>query len=480
MKKLKLGNSRLNLLVLCFATACLFSANAQTTWYVSPDGPGEGTAGWADATNSLPGAISKAAGGDTVLVSNGVYVSTGMMGNRSMLNITKAIVVKSIAGKEETVLDGNAPAKENTVVFLGHPDAVLDGFTVKGGLAVSGSQSERRGGGIKISGGGTVKNCLITENSAGRHDSFGGAGGGIHVVAGSAALIENCIVSHNVTDIDTEGGSAGGNGGGIHIDGSEDGEHAVLVKNCRIINNLTGGIGGGIWAKRGLILTCLISGNSAPSTEQNKGLAGGLYLTETAEARNCVVSANYAYLHASAARLHNGGILRNSLIKNNGSAAGAAIYIEKDAEVQNCTVVCNITTNGVAGGMQVTGGGGEILLDNNIIWLNDTLSYASSNYSRGSGNVIAKNNCVGSTATDFDYGNPALGNISADPLFVDDAGDYALQALSPCVNAGNLAVSAWMFTGTDMKGHRRLDKVSALVDMGCYEYVPVITIFQIR
>lgn len=451
---------------------------AQTTWYVATNGVGGGLGGWAEATNSLPGAIRAAAGGDTVLVSNGVYISTGAMGNRAMLNITNGITVRSLGGCGETVLDGNAPAVENRVVHLGHPAAVLEGFTITRGLAVGGSQAFRYGGGVIITNGGALRDCLITGNAAGRTNSVGGRGGGVYVCSASAALISDCIISNNVTDTDALGGSTGGTGGGVCIDGSDDGEHAVEIANSRIIHNLCGGAqGGGLYAARGVFTGCLIAWNQAPSTALHCGFAGGMTLSATAEARNCVIASNYAY-KVSGVRMYYGGLLRNCLIEGNSSDTEPAIYFSQNGGMQNCTAVNNINSNGLTGGIQITQTGGLISLENNIIWMNHAPNGTYSNYYRGSGTVTASNNCIGSTSGDFHLDDPAYGNINTPPLFVDEVGDYRLQAPSPCINAGY--THPWMQGAVDLAGHRRLDWVAGVVDMGCYEYAPPGTLIQSR
>jgi hypothetical protein len=58
------------------------------------------------------------------------------------------------------------------------------------------------------------------------------------------------------------------------------------------------------------------------------------------------------------------------------------------------------------------------------------------------------------------------GNISSDPLFVNAAaGNYRLQASSPCINTGTN--ESWMTGATDLDGTPRI--VGGTVDMGAYE-----------
>jgi hypothetical protein len=80
----------------------------------------------------------------------------------------------------------------------------------------------------------------------------------------------------------------------------------------------------------------------------------------------------------------------------------------------------------------------------------------------------------GGTAASFQYtcATPDLGgtgNRTDDPKFVDPAaGDFRLQAGSPCVNTG--LTQAGMAAETDLSGGRRVWQ--RFVDLGAIEYMP--------
>ena len=82
------------------------------------------------------------------------------------------------------------------------------------------------------------------------------------------------------------------------------------------------------------------------------------------------------------------------------------------------------------------------------------------------------------TYSNVEGGFPGIGNIDADPLFVDQANeDYHLSLGSPCINGGsNYAPD---LPAVDLEGNPRIQH--GAVDMGAYEtilfdvYLPVIS-----
>ncbi len=90
-------------------------------------------------------------------------------------------------------------------------------------------------------------------------------------------------------------------------------------------------------------------------------------------------------------------------------------------------------------------------------------------------------NCISSGNSEFDWDSAiyyslgsyypmnGVGNIDADPLFVDaDNGDYRLRPNSPCVNAGTNVF--WTAGAVDFDGQRRIYPVGGRVDMGAFEF----------
>ena len=171
---------------------------------------------WDKAFATIQGAVDAAAPGDEIWVQDGIYRLL------SPLTIDKAVYMYGgFAGNEssldqrrwwdkETRIDGN----ERTRCVNLNSDAVLDGFTITGGL----------GGGIKMTAHGAqvVNSKIINNHASGEHAT----GGGIYLAAGS---VKNCVVSGN-----TVNGSNVAVGGGI---GRLEENKGGRVMNCTVVNN---------------------------------------------------------------------------------------------------------------------------------------------------------------------------------------------------------------------------------------------------
>lgn len=121
------------------------------------------------------------------------------------------------------------------------PTALLDGFTIRGGHADTGSDggSSIGGGILGWAGFGEIRNCVIIDN-------FANQGGGV-LVGNADISIVNCLVAGNVA---APLGATGGLGGGILIQN----EMAARIVNCTIVKNLVyggGAAGGGVLVRGG-------------------------------------------------------------------------------------------------------------------------------------------------------------------------------------------------------------------------------------
>ena len=127
--------------------------------------------------------------------------------------------------------------------------------------------------------------------------------------------------------------------------------------------------------------------------------------------------------------------------------------------MRNCTIIGNSSAGSTyAGGVQATS---AALIESCIIMDNDnTASAPLANW--------------GGTAASFQYTCTTPDPVGTetfadDPRFVDPAaGDFRLQAGSPCINTG-LTLEG-MTAETDLSGGRRVWQ--RFVDLGALEYVP--------
>jgi hypothetical protein len=147
----------------------------------------------------------------------------------------------------------------------------------------------------------------------------------------------------------------------------------------------------------------------------------------------------------------------NVIISNNtaGNHSGG-IYVRNSAPSFFNATICNNSADGGEGF-------GEAILVNSIVW------YNSSQNNLG-GNAI-------SFYSNIQGGWPGIGNINADPMFVDTAnGDYRLQVGSPCIDAGIQDTLIIYNNGQDTLIVPPMNYVGSAPDMGAYEFDPTSSI----
>jgi len=389
---------------------------------------------------SIQALIDEATDGDTILVEPGTYFER--------INYWgKSVVVKSIAGPDSTVIDGEQNG--SVVTFSGCPDtfSVLDGFTVRNGRGTA-YQGQRRGGGIyaevshEVTSACKLLNCVIENNRADEEKGHG-YGGGVYVFYG-AFVMRDCTVRKN---------SAASKGGGVCLY-----RLSGHVYNNKILNNqatgahysenYSGGDGGGMGLNRcdGLLIeNNLFKANNAgrPEYKYSYPIAGAILCNEGAT------------------------IIRNNrFVGNGGAVEGGAMYIGSSSE--GTIVAHNIFIENSAGDYWDSGYGGAfcchgiggVLVVNNTFIRNGayqglygspaggTIDYQKT----GSGvfnNIIAEtlsgryaacllrpshsNNCYWDNANG-DVDDPEENAVFADPMFKNE--QYHLQPGSPCIDAG--------------------------------------------
>jgi len=414
-----------------------------TTYYVSNATGNDASNGlsWATAKKTIQPAINLCGAGDTVLVSNGVFILNASLSVPSRVRLT------SLAGPAGTIVNGNAPAVTNRCLRVpgSYAGALIEGFTF-----TNGSTDNESGGGIFLEGVATVSNCLIRGNSA-----VNGAG----IACSSTSVIMHCVITAN---------RASSAGGGIYlyragtvrnclVAGNSASASAIFcenggyVRDCVISNNTASNYAGvRMRYTGGLIEACTIISNTAA------GPGGGLGIDAGSTALCCVVTLNATTApNADFGGVHCEGLLRSSLITRNRAYDWAGgLYVGPAGVAENCTISSN-TAGAAYGGALYAG-----VLRNAIVYGNS--APVIPNTASSGSNMLCQFTCTLPL-------QPGDGNITNDAGFVNRAlGDYHLNTDSPCINTGtNLA---WMAAASDLDGNPR--SIGGFVDMGCYETLP--------
>ena len=394
---------------------------AQTIRYVKPNGIGDGSS-WANAAGNIQSMIDASTTGHQVWISGGTYLLPSTLEMKEGVNIYGGFFGNetSINARPKSDLDENGiiEAWEFTNA------TVLDGqgtfqvlrqntdFTVEtifdGVTITKGNHQEGNGAYIKVNG--KLINSIVRHNTGNAVQ-----GGGIYNFGGT---VTHCLVSEN------SGGDNAPRGGGIfnRYTGTVEG----IVSDSRVENNLAGTAGtthsGGIHG--GIVIRCIIKGNHAIH-------GGGLHAST---AYNCLIINNTA----GAGNAGSGG----------GSEGG---------KYYNCTFVNNSAV--------FTGGGIANAVATNCIFWQNNAQHGTQIGTSGSATYSAIQG--GFTGT----GNITLeaDNENGGPMFIDPtAGNYQLQATSPCIDKGDNTAVQNPETATDLAGNPRI--YGGTVDMGCYEW----------
>lgn len=292
--------------------------------YIRPGTTGDGTS-WSDALGNLAVAMAAGRPGDEIWVAAGTYTPTVPGGSRLIsFVLTPGITVlggfngtESLAEQRDweantTVLsgdlNGNDIYSEDTPVALqtlsdnsfhilrGGQNAILDGFIVRGGTALS-SPPRHQGGGMLNSSNPTLRNLIFENNTA----LF--TGGGMANINNAAPSLEN--VTFRFNDANMGGGmyngpntnvslnqvnflsNAASQGGGLFNDGASP---SIILSS--FANNSGRQMGGGMCNRRGASPTLL----QVVLTENIGGLGGAIYNNERSSPSlsQVVIGGNFA------------------------------------------------------------------------------------------------------------------------------------------------------------------------------------------
>lgn len=188
---------------------------------------------------SIQSAIDIAVEGDIVQVDAGIYYET-------IDFLGKAITVISTDGDPSgTTIDGGVSEGSVVSFITGETGAsVLEGFTIRNGSAVDGGGVYIQGDADAVSGSPTIRNCVISGNSASRF------GAGIYLESGRLSLEDVAVIGNasvktgagiymTLSDGSITGGSFENNSGtsGVAIY-YKDGPGTLTLTNVLIKNNI--------------------------------------------------------------------------------------------------------------------------------------------------------------------------------------------------------------------------------------------------
>jgi len=291
------------LIISAFVFTQMASA-ALTTLFVATNATGDGSgSSWANATNSIQGAISAIDNTNptnTVWVSNGVYEADGITNFPSGTILTnrvaiyKPITVRSANNDPtNTIIKGVWNSSDQTNAM--GPAAVRCVYMTNGSSLI----------GFTLSNGATLKTAVANETY----------GGGVYCQS-TNTVISNCVIVANASY------AAGG------------GTYYGTLYNCTLNTNVTGGAGGGSYY--GTLYYCTLSNNwttasiGYPGTHCGGGAYGGIM-------SNCTIVGNRSQIGWQGGGVYY-GTFYNCTLSNNFSDYGSAA---DSCTLSNCTIVGN-------------------------------------------------------------------------------------------------------------------------------------------
>lgn len=397
--------------------------------------------------SNIQDAISTAYDGDVILVSPGLY-------NEDIDFFGKSISVVSTDGAASTTLQGTGFDSVVRFVSGEGSTAILDGFTVTGGTAVEG------GGIFCLNSSPTIRNCIVTGNTAQGGPVGFANGGGIACIA-EATICEAILENNEIHGNDAL------SGGGIACVASAGGVCNPEIRNNTIHNN-SASQGGGLITKLRVLTTGTVTArisNNEFFENTSTGTGGGLALWSSQPlVVNNRIHDNTGDLGGGIGVLEARPTIMGNLISNNHAPVhGGGLFLE----IAYSAVVVN---NTIAGNDTMGDGGGvftnfhflpaPFAMANNIIWGNQSATPGVFHAAEVPPSVFS-NIITG--------GHPGADNLDSDPLFVDaTANNYRLQGASPAIDAGLVAPG---LPATDVDGSPRV--VNSSIDLGAYEFQDV-------
>ena len=448
--------------------------------YVKKGATGTGSS-WNDALGDIQVAITLAKAISTarkdVWVAAGEYTITTCMSMVDSVNVYGSFAGTETAVSERAKVAGSRAWEFSNPTILNGGNAtrliqsaaafdvptVVDGFTITNGNGTGATSGNGIGGGV------LMRHNLVLQNSIVKDCAVSnGSGGGISCTGGGT--IRYCLIKNNSQSTNANGG------GGIYMGLNSSGGKNAFIENCVITGNTTNVRGAGI-ATNGVSATTTVSGcevfnNTAYDVATSTLKPGaGIHVNQGPSAvLNCVIYNNTganALYYAGVSNVYN-----NTIVKNVGG-----IYLSSSANFINnlvwgcATDASGATPTSVSGAVNAT-----TVAKNNASYYPIPVDKSWD---------IADNIVFSSNWSNGDVENPAVGTIGSGPKFNHvsrfygtattpeellqlDSVNWRLPVISPCVNMGiNLTALA-----TDIVGVPRpqgFPAETALSDIGAYE-----------
>lgn len=463
-------------LTLLFAIVCslqLFAEPQNGVVYVKPAATGTG-ASWTDALGDIQTAINLAKS-ENPAARKDVWVAAGEYTITTCISLLDSVnVYGSFAGTETAVAERAKVANGKAWEFVnpttltgngarlmqsgGHLDkeTIVDGFIMKNGNGV-GTALNNSGGAVVVRGNLVYQNCIMRNNS-----TIGG-GGAANMTGGT---IRYCLIENNSQ-------VTGANGGGGIYANSPAG-YPAYIENCVVRGNSSTIRGAGIGvqgAEMTYISKIEIYNNTAIDGTTLKPGAGIYSNSANNRISNCLV---YNNTGASAIYYNGGSFLNNTVVKNIGG-----LYIGKSSTttLTNNVVWACVTDATGATATSITGD----VTTSGTVHNNATYNPLPTDKSWN----LADNILLSSNVSNGDVVDPAPGTVGSGPKFHKvssffgaattpeqllnlDSVNWNINTVSPLVNMGKVVATV---TG-DFAGVNRpqgFPVVEAKYDIGAYE-----------
>lgn len=471
-----------------------------TTFYVTPDGTGDGTS-WTAAAGDLQAVIDAASAGDVVYVAKGTYKPTKLI--KTNKKTSKAFFLKDgvslyggFAGTESSPADrvvGNvADDMENATVLDADDDVpdvwtriIADATTYRWEWELESNQvtGTRNNSSHLLYAAATLTQPTVVDGftlkGANANVATAKPHGGA-VYAPGKITIKNCIIIENSAYFTAEANDCNSYGGAVYLDGGAMTDCYVARTFCH--SSYGNGLGGAVYAKNSTISGCVF--------EDCVGLDGGgaVYMVG-GTLDDCTFERCYS--SQGGAIYNDGGTVSRVVIHDCRSLKGGGIYNKgkvTDAIVRGCYADATEYSSGLLYGGAIYSESGDLA---GIAAYNNTAYDGGGIYLAGGRliNATVQNNTVrnveGQTNVLNDGGevlntifasgvNPS--NFTAATTFSGRAGndtqtaailaaDWSLAAGSEFIDAGT-PVDGYA-EGVDLAGNPRVS--GAAIDLGAYE-----------